>query len=159
MKLIFLITFVIVTLLGCVTNQNTPTVTTAPENDAWVGRYRLTWMKGTPAAEAGAPDLVFSIARVPDADPNKMTVKEREVSLARWTLSSGEQNMVLRRFHPNDYEGLNTAGGIECLDGGNVFFCRVKPGTIVKGILARTGFFGVVLHEGGFELTKLDSTP
>jgi hypothetical protein len=94
-----------------------------------------------------------------------VTEGELEHGLTRWTLSvAGEKDSVtLKRFRPLGYGGIKAAGGIECVEGGSVFFCHVTPGATVEfgrdeKIVARTGFFGSILHQGGFELTKLDST-
>ncbi|MDR0233415.1 MAG: hypothetical protein LBI31_01175 [Zoogloeaceae bacterium] len=138
----------------------------APESDDWDGHYRLTWTEG-PAADAQVPGMVFSIARAPDADYDNLAVEERGEGLARWTLSTEEGEVVeLRRFDYKRFE-MKAEGGIECLGHDSIFFCRVKPGTITifgsgksyQEKIARTGFFGALLHAGAFELTKLDSTP
>jgi hypothetical protein len=169
MKLALLITISIVTLSGCVTNQGTPTAITTHKSNTWDGHYRLTWMEDSPAAEGGASDEELSITRTPDADPAEVDEKLK-TDLARWTLSSDEDDIgELRRFLPTEYEewgwtSLYTTGAIECLVSSHFFVCRVEPGTTVifegsvqEKILARTGLFGVALHAGGFELTKLDS--
>ncbi|MDR2220812.1 MAG: hypothetical protein LBE24_09605 [Methylobacillus sp.] len=148
--------------------------------DAWEGRYRLTWGKDTGGAKAGASGIVIAIERAPNANPAGMD-EESRADLARWTLSIYDNKNLddkninkisvdeLRRFLSDEYAGIQAKGGIECLQGGVGYFCRVKPGTTVdyvfyKGkVQARTGFFGLFdapeNMEGDVELTPLDPKP
>jgi len=156
-----------VCLLLCAGLLSAPAVAAPEDDDAWSGRYRLTWTEG-PAFDVGEPDTVLVIARTPDADP-----AQYPGDLARWTAGpdegiNKEKAGELSRLSPDNYQepglaALYAAGGIECLDSGVSFICRVKPGTTVvfggQKILARTGFFGGASQAGFFELTKLESTP
>ncbi|TDK28643.1 hypothetical protein E2F46_01890 [Luteimonas aestuarii] len=125
----------------------------------------MTWIGG-PAAKAGVSGMELIIAKAPDADPATLTEAELERGVARWTLSlAGEQNPItLKRFRPRDYSGINVVGDIECVEGGSVFFCHVAPSAMIdfgndEKMVSRTGFWGSALHQGGFELTRLDPTP
>jgi len=107
----------------------------------------------------------FAIAQAPDADPAELTEAELESGLARWTLSIAgvKDSFTLRRFRPRDYDEINVAGDIECVEGGFIFFCQVTPGAMVDlgsggKKVAPTGFLGLSIP-GRFEFIKLDSTP
>jgi hypothetical protein len=124
----------------------------AAEDDVWVGRYRAAWMEGSPGT-----DGELSIAKAPKAD--------------RWLLSSPSDKRVieLRPFLPNEYQGLQTEGTAECLNGDNFAVCRVKPGSTIsfdgggpvpEKLVVSTGYFGILIRNeaAGFQLTKLSST-
>ena len=147
----------------------------APQGDDWTGRYRLDWLPGTAAHAASAPTQLLAIRRTPDA-ALAQPVEEDRVEAARWTVGTvgdKDEGATLRRFVPAQYDDfgwapMRSTGSIECLDGRHLFLCRVKPGSTVtlgsvrpdqEKLQARTGLFGIRLHAGAFELTKLDSTP
>jgi hypothetical protein len=148
-------------LLLCASLIGLP-MTAAAEGDQWVGRYRTTWIQGSPGT-----DGEVSIARAPDAT----TVAGPDADRARWAFSSPGKNktIVLRRFLPEEYEGLNSTAPSECLNGEYVALCRVKPGATIsfdgggpvpEKFVARTGYYGIFMHNGAaaFELAKLNST-
>ena len=138
----------------------------AAADDTWAGRYRANWQQGSPST-----DGEVSIARASDATPN-MASSKSDTNLSRWTFSSPGKNKLieLRRFLPEEYDGLQSSGPIECLSGRNIALCNVKPGTTIsfdgggavpEKFLARTGYFGIFVRNGAavFELTRLNSTP
>lgn len=138
----------------------------AAADDTWVGRYRTNWIEGSRGTEGEV-----SIVRAADATPAAV-VGKIDADLARWSFFSPGKNqiIVLRRFLPDDYAGLNSAEPTECLGGKNVALCYVKPGTVIsfdgggpipEKFVARTGYFGIFTRNGAavFELTKLNSIP
>ncbi|CAN5321740.1 hypothetical protein BH10PSE18_BH10PSE18_32010 [soil metagenome] len=144
----------------------------APDADGWSGVYRLEWFKGSVADRRAGGPVQIVIARTPDADADQTMERDR-ADLRRWALTeagSAERSPPLRPFVARDYEGwgwtaTHAAGGIECIDGERLFVCRAKPGATVafgpvgskqETLVAQTGLFGIVLHEGAFELKKLD---
>ena len=143
--------------------------TSAPE-DRWAGTYRVTWVNGSPAS-SNPGDTQAVLTRAADADPAKVG---KDADRSRWRLGDsggqGDEDSLLRRFGTRDYADLgwadrHAAGTIECLEGRGLFLCRTSAGASVplgdpgggsKEMLpTRTGMFGVVLHSGAFELTRV----
>lgn len=148
MKQLFIRRAILISILGI-----SASAAMAAEVDAWVGRYRAVWPGGSSGTDG---ELSIVKASKPD----------------RWLLTSpaDKRAIELRPFLPGEYEGLHTAGAIECLNGRNVALCRGKPGTTVsfdgggpvpENFAVRTGYFGVLIQNGAaaFELTKQGSTP
>jgi len=145
----------------------------AAVEEPWSGVYRLEWVKGSAASvrsDGAAVQVV--VAKAPDADAAKLMERWR-ADLSRWTFSdavAAGEGQLLRRFVSREYAefgwaALHEAGDMECLDGAHLFVCRTKPGATVafgpegprrESMTAQTGVFGIALHQGAFELKKLD---
>ncbi|MEG0974767.1 MAG: hypothetical protein RSF42_08705 [Comamonas sp.] len=141
------------------------------EAQSWSGNYRFQWMKDTQAARRGMPApkqvQIRPLTVVKDV-PGAKT----DYDGPQWAISFvGEPGkpLPLAPFGTRDYEGMNlvkqrAAGEIHCLQSGAfLFLCRTAPGAIIQlgsdvqdQLTTKTGLFGVVLHQGGFELTPLD---
>jgi hypothetical protein len=141
-----------------------PAVSSA-QDDVWVGRYSASWHQGAPGT-----DGEVLITRAPDAAASPRA--KSEADRTRWTFSSTDKNklIVLRRFLPDEYEGLTSTSPTECLSGDNIAICRIAPGSTVsfdgggpvpEKFVARTGYYGILIRNGAaaFELTKLASEP
>ncbi|WP_324026567.1 phosphate ABC transporter permease [Maribacter sp. BPC-D8] len=100
-------------------------------------------------------------------------VRKYETDLVRWNMitqtGSQKDSVLLRRFlmneEFNEYEEfgwteLYKSGKMKCLDGGHFFLCKTTVDNKVKigeeEFIATTGIFGIVLHKGLFEFTKID---
>ena len=130
------------------------------EDDPWVGRFRSAWLQGAPGT-----DGEVAISPVP-------ATGKAEGNGARWLFTSPGKNrsIELRRFRDEEYEGLQSSAPVQCLNGGEVALCRVKPGATIafdgggpvpEKFVARSGYFGIFMRNGVavFELTKLNPAP
>ena len=155
-------------LAACGTTRPSASDVTAQD---WSGNYRFQWMPNTPAATRGLPvpqqvqiRPITSVKDVPGA--------QSAHNGPQWAISFVGQEgkpLPLTRFTARDYEGLNlvqtrAAGQIACMESGAfLFLCRTPPGATVRfgrdtedQLTSKTGLFGVVMHQGAFELTPLD---
>jgi len=143
--------------------------TPAVASPDWVGRYRMEWMEGAAILQkqgrAAAP-MQLLIERQPEMAGAPAEAK------ALYQLRVGEASAEASRlvpFHESDYGSLGLADlraaqGIECLaPDAFLMICKTAPQTTVsfgkdprEQIVVRTGYFGIALHAGGFELTPLD---
>ena len=117
----------------------------------------------------------LTMERIADADKEKVAARY-ESDLARWTISSSrdknKDKTVVRRFlfDPSDdndeyrefgWTDLHKVGKMNCIDGGHFFICQTTPNTEVRlnateTFLTSTGIFGIWLHYGVVELSKID---
>jgi hypothetical protein len=153
-------------------SSHTPDKATAANADTWSGTYRMEPGSKDNAGPIGVATYVIS--KAPDLVA-KNAAYRYESDLTRWSmrLQEGSKNDTsqLRRFlttedrNGNEYEQfgwkeMHAAKKIECLDGGNFFFCRTEPNTHVRfskseSYHTKSGIFGILLHAGVFELYKL----
>lgn len=149
-----------------------PDKATAADADTWSGTYRM-----EPGSKDNARPIsvaTYVISKAPDLVAKNAAYRYQS-DIARWSmrLQEGSKNDTseLRRFltnedrNGNEYEQfgwkeMHTAKKIECLDGGNFFFCRTEPNTHVRfsqneSYTTKSGIFGILLHAGVFELYKL----
>ena len=140
-------------------------------SQSWSGDYRFQWMPGTRAAQRGLP--------VPQQVQIRPLTSTKDVPGAKagtdgpqWVISFVGQPgkpLPLKPFKADDYRDMGwvqqrAAGQMACLEtGAFLFVCRTAPGSLVtfgrkndEQLTTKTGLFGVVLHQGSFELTPLD---
>jgi len=141
------------------------------EKDIWPGTYFVNETNKEGTQTTTTDTLV--IARIPDADPDKIPAKE-ESDLARWSMTSkrdgGKDKISVKRFlfdvknNKDAYKefgwtDLHKKGKINCIDGGHFFICQTLPNTTVtfgkdEKYFTKTGVFGIWLHYGVVELQK-----
>ncbi len=137
----------------------------------WSGNYRFQWMKDTEAARRGMPTPQQVQIR-PLASAKDVPGAKSDYDGPQWAISfAGEAGkpLPLVPFGTRDYADMYLAqqrakGQISCLQSGAfLFLCRTAPGATVHfgrdanaQLTSQTGLFGVVLHQGSFELTPLD---
>jgi tetratricopeptide (TPR) repeat protein len=140
------------------------------EADFWSGTYRM--QPGSQANARPIPVSVFKISKLADLSSSAVAARY-ESDLARWqltTVASDSEQVGLRRFVLNDdfdeykqfgWTSLYLQNKMECMDGGRFFFCKTKPlSTVVfsntESYVSKTGYFGILLHAGVFDLVKID---
>ena len=151
--------FFIVVLLGFFNN------TYSQEKDIWSGKYII---------KSSESITIDSIKIEKIADLQKDDVAARfESDLKRWKITSKSDNYedesIVRRFiyNPEDEENEYEEFGwtklylkkeMKCMDAGHFFMCQTKPNNTIKidgeSFTTKTGFFGIRLHYGLFELEK-----
>ena len=149
--------------------------TTRPAKDVaaqrWDGNYRFQWMAGTEAERRGTPTPAQVQIR-PITSPKEVPGADRYSNGPQWAISfvgQAGKPLPLKPFKADDYKDMGwvqqrAAGQIACLESGAfMFLCRAQPGATVsfgrnndEQLTSKTGLFGVVLHQGSFELTPLD---
>ena len=141
------------------------------EAQNWSGNYRFQWMKDTPTARRGMP-APQQVQIRPVTSAKDVPGARSDYDGPQWAISFvGEAGkpLPLVPFSARDYEGMHlvkqrAAGELACLQSGAfLFLCRTAPGATVQfgrdaqdQLTSKTGLFGVVLHQGSFELTPLD---
>jgi hypothetical protein len=165
--------YCIASLLGlplmCGANDLTVPPANLADADVWSGTYRM-----EPGSKDNARPIstaIYTISKAPTLDA-KNVAGRYESDLVRWTMrlqySGKNDSSTLRRFVANkdlnEYEEfgwkeMHIAQKIECMDGGNFFFCKTAPNSTVRvgneAFTTVSGIFGILLHAGVFELYKL----
>lgn len=139
------------------------------EIDIWSGEYVISFINDSTASKD-----TITIQKTKNVSAEKVTYKYKS-DLKRWIIiskSNGYRDTITaRRFLYDIKEGENEydefgwtdmylKGEINCIDAGNFFICQTKPGTKVsfskeESFTTTTGFVGVLLHYGLFELEKI----
>ena len=144
--------------------------TNEDQEDIWSGKYNL-----KPYVE-GKKDTInfqfYTIEKTSEAKVKNLASKY-ETDLSRWKMINQnvleKDSVLLRRFlineEYNEYEEfgwtkLFKSGKMKCLDGGHFFICKTIEGSKVKigeeEFISKTGIFGIMLHQGLFELHKIE---
>ena len=150
--------------------------TTRPLKDvtaqSWSGDYRFQWQANTQAMRRGVPVPEKVQIRPVTAVSVKDVPGARLDNGPQWAISFvGEAGkpLPLRPFKADGYrdfgwEQQRASGQIDCLESSAfMFLCRVPAGATVsfgrtndEQLTSKTGLFGVILHQGSFELTPLE---
>lgn len=109
--------------------------------DIWSGTYLVNEINN--GVSKTTDTLV--VAKVKDADPDKIPAKEKS-DLARWSMISkkdeNKDEITVKRFlfdikkdkdayKEFGWTELHKAGKMNCIDGGHFFICQTQPGTQV----------------------------
>ncbi|WP_103863781.1 phosphate ABC transporter permease [Aquimarina sp. I32.4] len=138
--------------------------------DIWSGRYKVIPFSND-SITTYKPQY-FVIERIKDENPENLAVKYRD-DTTRWTIKLESQpnddKEEIRRFlfnkDNNGYEefgwtDLHKQGKMDCIDGGNFFICQTTTKTEItifdEILYTDSGVFGVLLHHGPFQLSKLN---
>ena len=136
----------------------------------WSGRYKIESYGNN---KIDSLNIQYGIIEKTSNAKVEDIVSKYETDLVRWNMitqtSSQNDSILLRRFlineEYNEYEEfgwteLYNTGKMECLDGGHFFLCNTTVGSKVnigeEEFIATTGIFGIVLHKGLFEFTKIE---
>ncbi len=140
------------------------------QKDIWSGKYQIIHQSKNIIDDQNSP--FYIIEKTLDAKPENVTNKY-ENDLLRWHMlfqnDVEKDTVLLRRFLINDddneYEqfgwtALYKSGDMKCLDGGHFFICKTTVGSTViideEKFISKTGYFGIMLHQGLFDLYKID---
>ena len=139
---------------------------------SWNGDYRFRWYADTMAAQRGLPAPEKVQIRPVTAASVKEVPGARLDNGPQWAISFVGQPgkpLPLKPFKEAGYKDMGwekqrASGQIACLESGAfLFLCRMPPGSTLhfgakreEPLTSKTGLFGVVLHQGSFELTPLE---
>ncbi len=141
----------------------------AKEVDIWSGRYRMEPLEkkdNTPS------EVMYTIKKLSDANPDNLAGRYQD-DLKRWIMirvGKPKEKVNLRRFlfnsENNEYDEfgwteLHKQGKINCMQGARFFICKTQKNKTLniggdENLFTKSGFFGVLLHYGAFELYKVN---